>query len=125
MIWNGAPTGSGYGNYQTAKGVNRSTHKLAYLLSKGDVGSNFVLHKCDTKRCCNPEHLFLGTQDTNMKDKVAKNRQARGEQHGKFKFDKEVVDRVRFLSRMGKGAGEISTLTGVSQTHVKRIRRTV
>jgi hypothetical protein len=33
-----------------------------------------VLHRCDEPRCCNPEHLFLGTQAENMADMHRKGR---------------------------------------------------
>lgn len=35
-----------------------------------------MLHKCDTRRCCNPEHTHPGTHRANMRDMVRKGRQA-------------------------------------------------
>jgi hypothetical protein len=36
-----------------------------------------VLHKCDNRLCFNPNHLFIGTNEDNIKDKVIKKRQYR------------------------------------------------
>jgi hypothetical protein len=56
-------------------------HRLAFAEANGldvfDLGG-LVLHKCDVRACINPEHLFLGTYQDNMDDKVAKGRQTKG-----------------------------------------------
>lgn len=40
-----------------------------------------VCHKCDTRSCINPGHLFAGTRLDNMRDCVTKGRTARGDTH--------------------------------------------
>ena len=50
-------------------------HRLAYRLTYGKFDDSLcILHPCDNPLCCNPKHLFIGTQDDNMKDMVAKGR---------------------------------------------------
>lgn len=60
-------------------------HRVAYALATGGdprrLGDPQVLHHCDNPPCCNPRHLFLGTNADNVADKVAKGRQSRGEAH--------------------------------------------
>lgn len=74
-VWQGWIHPSGYGRF-----FGIFTHRIAYYLSTGkDPGINLVCHKCDNPACCNPNHLFLGTQADNIADKVSKGRQAKGE----------------------------------------------
>jgi hypothetical protein len=57
------------------RGKAWTTHRLSYLLHKGPIPSNKVVcHTCDTPRCCNPQHLWLGTQRDNLVDSVIKKR---------------------------------------------------
>ena len=56
-------------------------HRLSYAEANGlDVFNlgGLVLHKCDVRSCVRPDHLFLGTYQDNMDDKVAKGRQTKG-----------------------------------------------
>lgn len=46
-----------------------SAHKLAYILTYGDVPDGLVVrHRCGNSGCVNPEHLIIGTQSENMQD---------------------------------------------------------
>ena len=61
-------------------------HRVAYELYYGPFDKSlFVCHCCDNTKCCNPEHLFLGTQQDNIKDKLIKGRQPHGEKHHRWK----------------------------------------
>jgi hypothetical protein len=50
-------------------------HRVAYTLAYGSFDySLHVLHKCDVPLCVNPAHLFLGTNEDNIRDKMKKGR---------------------------------------------------
>lgn len=75
--WQGARHKHGYGEIRDgAIGVRAS--RKAYELWKGPIPAGIrVCHQCDNPPCCNPEHLFLGTQKQNMEDASRKGRIAR------------------------------------------------
>jgi hypothetical protein len=70
----------GYGKrpgYRTISinGIGIRAHRYSYLLFNGPILKNhFICHKCDVPECINPNHLFQGTADDNIKDAMKKGR---------------------------------------------------
>lgn len=86
FIWMGPQLTArkGYGNF-LCNGVQTRAHRAAWQFYKGEIPDGLhVLHRCDTPICVNPGHLFLGTQQDNMKDKRRKGRAPKGEKHWKY-----------------------------------------
>lgn len=89
-LWTATKHSSGYGYFSVASRRFASgsqgllAHRIAWELTNGPIpdATPFVLHRCDTPPCCNPAHLFLGTQSDNNRDMREKGREARGERHG-------------------------------------------
>jgi hypothetical protein len=81
--WRGALNG-GYGWVHTPIGPRTAQRVAAYLSGLLDnlTNSLHVLHRCDNPKCCNPSHLFLGTNQDNIDDKVAKGRGKGTPHHG-------------------------------------------
>lgn len=80
----------------SVNGKQQKSHRVSYELFIGDVPDGFhVLHHCDNPSCVNPDHLFLGTHDDNMKDMKAKGRAPRGESSGVAKLTAEEVCEIR------------------------------
>lgn len=108
--WTGYTNPDGYGIIGVANGYNQGTHRVAYTWAFGEMPpGSLVLHRCDNPPCCNPSHLFLGNDQANSDDKVAKNRHARGpslaarvvattprgEQRARAKLSDEAVRTIR------------------------------
>lgn len=61
------------------RGESYRAHRFAWKLANGNIPAGMhVLHECDNPKCCNPGHLFIGTQQDNMADRNKKGRQAFG-----------------------------------------------
>lgn len=66
------------------RGYGRTAaHRFSYQLHKGSIPFQmWVLHHCDNPGCVNPDHLFLGTAEDNVQDRVDKRRSAFGDRNG-------------------------------------------
>ena len=101
--WDTGLTKAGYGQVMLS-GKSRLAHRVAYQLAFGAFDNNLhVLHHCDNRRCCNPNHLFLGTNLDNIKDRVEKNRTVapKGENCGAHKLTYAEVAEIRQLYALG------------------------
>lgn len=85
---------NGYGQI-SVKNRAAYAHRVAYELHKGPIGSAYVLHSCDNRKCVNPDHLSLGSFDENMHDMVKKGRQAAGMRNGHAKLTDQQVRDIR------------------------------
>jgi hypothetical protein len=62
-----------------------------------------VLHHCDMPPCVNPDHFFLGSQDDNIADMVAKDRQrgSKGIKHPLAKLNPAIAFSIRWHDGIG------------------------
>ena len=72
--WAKSLQSNGYGQIGI-NGKPELVHRASYETYKGKIPEGlFVLHSCDNRKCCNPEHLSVGTQQQNIDDMMAKGR---------------------------------------------------
>lgn len=112
----------GYGCFtmRSAGLIQQRAHRVSWSIYCHEISSEaHVLHACDNPTCVNPAHLFLGTQTSNMEDKVAKRRQDRGERHGMHKLTENDAIAIRSDPRQFK---EIAEEYGVSVPTISDIK---
>lgn len=77
-LWQASCSGDGYGTTKFGPKVY-GAHRLSYLITHGKPIQGWqILHRCDTPRCVNPNHLFIGTHQDNMDDRDNKGRTHKG-----------------------------------------------
>ena len=67
LIYTGSVSIQGYGKMMI-DGVEHRVHRLAWILATGNEIKNQINHLCHVKLCCEPTHLYDGTQQQNMND---------------------------------------------------------
>lgn len=80
-------------------------------------------HSCDNPPCFNPAHLLDGTQADNIRDKVERGRQQRGERVPQARLTEAQVHDIRDLLAVGeRNQDAIAELYGVSKATISRIK---
>jgi hypothetical protein len=117
---------SGYGRFSYPVRKSYVSHRLAYYLHYGvDPGDLMVLHSCDNRMCCNPNHLSLGTHTDNMRDMIIKGRghNLKGESIVFSKLTEKIVLDIRRRCASGESEYDIANEYNIHQGHVSNIVR--
>ena len=116
--WMASTDHGGYGRFGL-DGRTSAAHRIAWQLVEGDLPDGMrVCHHCDNPGCCNPEHLFVGTDLDNARDRDKKGRGnpgwIAGEGHPNAKLTEDDVRFIRKLFDDGANRKDIATFFGVS-----------
>lgn len=106
-LWDGRKNGNTYATIRVGSNGEKA-HRFSYEIAYGPIPPGLVvMHKCDTPACVRPDHLELGTQGDNNRDREKKNRgnHAFGERNGSAKLTQEISDKIR--ERFNSGATQL------------------
>lgn len=126
--YTGNRNANGYGRI-TFRGHVTLAHRVAWILMNGEIPEGLgVLHKCDNPPCCNPFHLFLGTEADNVHDMDQKGRRVVGVPHGSSSpnaklTETQVLEIRRLRSEEHLTLSEIGKRFGIGFSHVSTIVR--
>lgn len=90
--WQGPLDSDGYGSHY-GSGPTRRAHRLAYLYVHPGWDANpseLVLHSCDNRKCCNPNHLRTGSPRDNAEDHRTRGRFPTASQLGILRLARRV-----------------------------------
>lgn len=117
--WTG-PFKRGYGNILIHSGkkviFSCRAHRFSYEKFVGPLGDLDCLHKCDNRRCVNPDHLFKGTNKDNQTDCINKGR------HPTAKLNTVQVTEIRELLKTGQPLKEIACRYEVAESTISMIK---
>lgn len=114
-IWDGPKTKDGYGQIGDTSLLKtfgiKGAHRLSYYAHTGhkpEGRAEPVLHACDVRACCNPDHLDAGTHAENMRQMAERGRASRGENHPNAVLTEVDVRAIRKAYSEGATNGELA-----------------
>jgi len=81
----------------------------------------FVCHSCDNRRCINPEHLYLGTNGDNTRDREERNPSPIWDRHHNAVLTREQAAAVVRRAAAGESHNTLANQYGVHKSTVSKI----
>jgi len=122
---------NGYGSVWI-DGEAKTASRVAWQLTFGEIQplaekyhGIVVMHKCDNRLCCNPNHLSLGTQADNNRDRDEKGRvksRRVGEHNHASTLRESDVREISRLLQAGLSLAQVAKQIGCSKSAVAHIK---
>lgn len=117
--WQGSRT-KGYGKFWAGSGGLVRAPRFSWKLHNGPIPDGLhVLHSCDNPPCVRPDHLFLGTNLENIRDRMAKGRRTRIATP--IRFTRADVDAMRALVASGVAKKAVARQYDTSPAFIRRV----
>lgn len=125
-IWTGAIKCSGYGVI-TLGGRGEgliSSNRAAFILHNNRLikDGHIILHLCNNKLCCNPEHLIEGNHSDNITQALNDGLRKFGEETKQAKLSNLDIEKIREMRRNGFSFTKINKIYNyISYCHISNI----
>lgn len=136
ILWNGSAGKHGHGVFfimsskNPINGFGRKgliyAHRASLMIFRETKVDNdlCVCHKCDNPRCVNPDHLFIGTQQDNIKDMFEKKRwrgfpPMKGKENPNSKLCEQDIVNIRKSSLSGRQLAKKYFVTPANISSIK------
>lgn len=127
-VWTSSKNKTGYGS-MWLNGKVIQAHRIAWVIANGSILNDdshhgtCVCHRCDQRDCTNPSHLFLGTNQDNVRDMFAKGRRVilRGDSHPARKHPERLARGDRNGARTKPETRARGEANGFSKLTVEKV----
>lgn len=125
--WQACRDIGGYGLFRIGgrRGKTWKAHRFAWVLTFGPIPDGvLVLHHCDNRRCVRPDHLYLGDQVANMRDRLQRNRESyqMGSRTNTAKLTEADIPVIRARLAAGEIPRVIAEDYGVSRAAIAAVK---
>lgn len=126
--WRSGTDRDGYGRFTVSRSLRGTgAHRMAYELCVGEIPDGMcVCHACDNPLCCNPSHLFIGTNADNVLDRHTKGRDATGDRsfariHPERIKRGEQINTAKLTAQQVRDIRALYYLYGVTQVELAQM----
>ena len=122
--WKGCITPGGYSAINVYR-KKEQAHRVSWMIYKGEIPDGmFVCHRCSNRECTNPEHLFIGTHQDNMKDMLNKGRKfiKSGSKYNFAKLNEKKIIKIMKMIHSRYSDRQISEQFNVTRPTITNIR---
>lgn len=121
-VWTGHRLPKGYGLFYLDRVDEKRKftygHRFSYELHVGPLEDRQCCHSCDNPPCCNPTHLFKGTQVENTRDAIYKGRQT-----GNRRLSEQQIRSILLYKKNGWSHRKIAEHFLINKDYVSDIWR--
>lgn len=112
-----------YGQFWWGENKSVKASRAAWMLLRGPIPEGGqILHKCNNPPCCNPDHLYVGDHDQNMRDRDESGRTSKWDKRYNFKRSDDLIIKLKECFKAGATAAQTMKILGIGWQTIYRAR---